>query len=242
MSVEYSLSRRRQTPEKMSDHQLLALVLELGGHTPLESQELAHSLLDEADGNFAQVFDAPIPKLLAHPGLGEDAAYLIKLYYDLMIWYLREKGAQVRSLNNVGSIANLLFAQFFDQPDEQLYALLADENGTYLGNFLLAQGSGVHVSTPSRRIMEQVLASGAARVVLAHNHPDGTPVFSENDLMSSLRFAYELAAVGLCLADHYLFVDYQIYSLRDQLGLAEGAPWPLELLNHDGQPPAPSLL
>jgi hypothetical protein len=69
-------------------------------------------------------------------------------------------------------------------------------------------------------------------VILAHNHPDGAPFFSQADLMTTHVLRGKLAVLGVSLLDHYIWASDRAISLYEQLRAATPPPpldhWDLE--------------
>ena len=81
-------------------------------------------------------------------------------------------------------------------------------------NFLeVGEGSVNSAAVPIRRIVEMALASNASSVVLAHNHPSGFAVPSEEDVHTTYRLAMALSAVEIQLVDHIVVADGDYVSM-----------------------------
>ena len=81
---------------------------------------------------------------------------------------------------------------------------------------------GVYTGTPVldvdrlraiRRVVEMALDSGASTVVLAHNHPSGIAIPSDEDIHTTCRIAAALDCVDIHLADHIVVADEDYVSM-----------------------------
>lgn len=223
--MEHSLRHREDPTEGMGDAQLLATILEWAGKPPLESQELARILLDDL-GSLPAILIDPSRLLRLYPQIGVNEAALFRLYLELMGQYLARGAAQITRPRSLSQVYQLLLPYFYDQAVEQVYALFLDGDGKLLGGAPAAHGDGSAVSLPSAWVLEEATRRGARGVILAHNHPDGLCVFSQADVVSTMKLARQLRAIDIRLWDHYLLARLQIFSLRQQLELAQDAPWP----------------
>ena len=61
--------------------------------------------------------------------------------------------------------------------------------------------------------MEVALAANASSVVLAHNHPSGIAVPSNEDIQTTQRIASALHAVEIHLADHIVVAEGDYVSM-----------------------------
>lgn len=77
-----------------------------------------------------------------------------------------------------------------------------------------AEGRIDAVDLSIRAIIGDALASGAAGIILAHNHPSGDPTPSEADRAATRRLAEVAAPLGLRLHDHLIFGGGRVSSFR----------------------------
>ena len=80
------------------------------------------------------------------------------------------------------------------------------------------QGSHSALLLPLRDILRDVLDKDPASIVLAHNHPSGSPMPSAADKRATQSLRAMLRPIGVRLADHLIFAGKSRVSLRD-LGL-----------------------
>ena len=66
-----------------------------------------------------------------------------------------------------------------------------------------------------RKIVQTALNQNAASVVLAHNHPSGYALPSQEDLDTTRTLQTALQSVGIVLADHIIVADDDYVSLAD---------------------------
>jgi DNA repair protein RadC len=78
---------------------------------------------------------------------------------------------------------------------------------------MVGEGSVNSANIPVRRVVEIALQSNATTVVLAHNHPSGLAIPSDEDVQTTIRVAKAMAAVEITLADHIVVADNDFVSL-----------------------------
>jgi DNA repair protein RadC len=83
---------------------------------------------------------------------------------------------------------------------------------------MLGEGSINSAGVPIRKIVEVALSVKATSVVLAHNHPSGLALPSNEDVVSTQRIATALQAVDVILEDHLVFADEKDYTSMTQSG------------------------
>jgi len=81
---------------------------------------------------------------------------------------------------------------------------------------LVALGGLNAAGIEPREVFRGAIAAGAAAVVLAHNHPSGSPEPSEDDLRLTRRLAACGETLGVRLLDHLVLGDGRYVSLRER--------------------------
>lgn len=97
---------------------------------------------------------------------------------------------------------------------EAVLASLFDSNGTMI-DLVSLFGSEGSVSLPVRAITLAALQSGAASVILAHNHPSGDPRPSQRDIAETRRLERLLFPLSIRLDDHVILAGTRRFSFRE---------------------------
>ena len=99
--------------------------------------------------------------------------------------------------------------------NEVMYQLCLDAKGRLLKRFKINEGNSGGVDFDVRKIAVNALSSNAVSVVLAHNHPSGLALPSQEDCAGTEEVREALAAIGVALADHIIVADNDYISFRD---------------------------
>lgn len=107
---------------------------------------------------------------------------------------------------------------------EVFTVMLFDHRGLLFNVRDLFEGSSSQVQIRVPELMRFVSASGAAAVIVAHNHVEHGPEPSEQDEKLTARLHLAFALLGIALKDHV------IVSARSTYSMARRGPWkaPLE--------------
>lgn len=179
-----------------------------------DTNPIAHGLLDRF-GSLHQILNAPLHELEKVEGVGEQASTLISLVRQISRSYSVSQGGKAPVLGTTEDCGDYLKRFFLGKLDETVYLLSMDSKGMVLDCSEVARGSVNSANVSVRKIVEKALGFNAASVVLAHNHPGGYAIPSDEDVVTTRRIAMALDAVGIILADHIVVADNDYVSLAD---------------------------
>lgn len=178
-----------------------------------DTNVLAHALLDRF-GTFDQVLDATVEELQQVPGIGENAAAFLSLISATGRYYQVSKAKNITVLQTIDQCGKYLCAFFKSRRNEMVYLLCLDAKCGVLGCKLIGEGSVNSASVSARKVVEVALATNATSVILAHNHPSGVALASDEDKQTTQRVAAALDMVGIEMVDHIVIADDEFVSLR----------------------------
>ncbi len=177
-----------------------------------DTNPLAHTLLDRF-GTLAQVLEAPVEELRKVPGVGEHTAVFLHLITEAARFYMVSRGTQETILPTLESCAQYLLPFFFGRKVETVFLLCMDAKCKVLCCKEIGEGGINSAGISIRRVVETALATGATSVVLAHNHPSGIALPSNEDVQTTRRVAIALQAVEVQLVDHVVVADGDYVSM-----------------------------
>lgn len=182
-----------------------------------DTNELAHLLIDRF-GSVSKVMDAPESELMKISGVGENVATFLHLVKEASRYYQVDsirKGVQVSSVEDCG---RYMMPYFIGRQVETVFLLCLNANCSVISCREVGEGEINSAIISPRTIVEMALAEKASTVVLAHNHPSGVAIPSQEDVVATKRLATALATVEVTLFDHLVIADDDYVSLA-QSGL-----------------------
>lgn len=199
--------------ESFADHEALELLL-FYAIPRRDTNETAH-LLMERYGSLSAVLAAPAEDLEKVPGVGRNAAVLLRLVPQLYRKArLAEAGREV-ILDSSEKAGTYLLECFAGEKNEVIYQLCLDRKAKLLACKRLTEGGVASADLNIRQLVSNALLTNASAVILSHNHPSGIALPSHDDYATTERARQVLSSIGVALADHIIVADGDFVSLSD---------------------------
>lgn len=175
---------------------------------------LAHALLDRF-GNLRGVLTADLASLKNVPGIGENAALLIRLVTELNCRYLEQANEERALIRNSEEAAAYVLPYFAYRREECILLVTTDVGGRVIQCHRVAEGGPNSVEFAVSKMLKLVLDDKATHVVLAHNHISGVAVPSMADVAATRSFRETLLRINVSLIDHIVVSDGDYVSMKD---------------------------
>jgi len=205
---------RQWGPVDLSAVELLALVLHEGG-ARRASPTLARSVL-ACFGSLQRLSRAEAEELCALDGIGPARSCALTAAFELG---RRAERAEVESLQVIEGptdAARILRVVLDGLRQEGVAVLHLGARHQVLRVQLVALGALNAASVEPREVFRGAIAVAAAAVVLAHNHPSGSPEPSQDDVRLTRRLAACGETLGVTLLDHLVLGEGSYVSLRER--------------------------
>ena len=177
-----------------------------------DTNPLAHKLISKF-GSLSAVLDAKPEDLMKVEGVTENTAVLLSMLPQIARKYLEDKTDVTNLVSDFNDIGVYLMPKFIGRTIETMMLASIDNKGKIVSCSIIAEGDSTRASVSKRKIMEEAIRVGATRVVLAHNHPMGFAVPSDEDIDMTEKVYVLLKSVGIELIDHMIFAQDDFVSL-----------------------------
>lgn len=107
-----------------------------------------------------------------------------------------------------------LFGDLAGLGAEHLWSACIDDRGAVLAMRRGKAGGASSVALPVALLLREAVACGAWGQIVAHNHPEGEPGPSLQDIRATRRLAEGARALGLSLLDHVVVAGGDWVSFR----------------------------
>jgi DNA repair protein RadC len=174
-------------------------------------------LLLSTFGSIRGIFEAEVEDLMRVEGVGKTTATMFRIIRAVNSIYLQEKCETAPLLNSSTKAIELWKNRLSNLRVEVLEVAYLDANLRLLKNGLRRLETGTAVATvmyPSK-IARGAVSSGAAAVMIAHNHPVGPPEPSDLDERNTAKIKVALRYLDINLVDHIIIAPAGAFSFRE---------------------------
>jgi DNA repair protein RadC len=199
----------------MHDYEIIELLLTC--IIPLRDTKPIAKELIQRFGGVSGILNASSEELHQIKGIGSRAATFLTLFRELIAYCLAEKFEGRSIVAHRTDVEAYLKFNFGHKRDEYIAALFLDNGNHVIRTELLAEGTVNQCSLHPRTIIERAIRCGAAAIILAHNHPGGTPRASEPDWSLTTRLFQAGKLLDMALLDHIIITRESTVSLREHV-------------------------
>ncbi len=188
--------------DALPDYELLELVL-FRALPRRDTKELAKRLIARF-GSFAEVVNAPEPRLKEVEDVGEAVVTELKLVRAAALRLMRSQIMQRPALSSWKQVLDYLRAAQSYEHREQFRVLFLDKRNRLIADEVQQQGTVDHTPVYVREVVKRALELSATAVVLVHNHPSGDPAPSRVDIDMTKQIVAAAGALGISVHDHII--------------------------------------
>jgi DNA repair protein RadC len=203
----------REGAPALSDEELLAVFLRVGvaGKDAVTlGRELVHRF-----GSLHALFSASLDEFCAIHGMGAAKFAQLQAVMELARRAIEEELKTGQTLSSPKAVKQYLQVILGGKTHESFHVLFLDVKNRLIDAKELFRGTLTHTSVYPREVVKEALARNAASVMLAHNHPSGTPEPSESDLLLTRALMQALALVDVRILDHFVVAGHQVHSFAE---------------------------
>jgi len=200
--------------DSFEDHQILELLL-FYAIPRKDINELAHSLINKY-GSLSGVLEADPKDLAKTPGLGENSAILLALIPSLARNYLKDRWGTRPVLSSTANAGEYVLTLCAGRSYEVFYVICLDAQHNVIYPALVHEGTIDQAPVYPRVIVETALRHKAHSVILAHNHPGGSPAPSPQDIEVTKRIRIALEQISISVLDHIIAAGEQYVSCAEK--------------------------
>ncbi len=207
--------RTRALSEGLSgfhDHELLEMLLYYA-IPRIDTNETAHQMLEHF-GSIKNIMEANADDFTDISGVGQSSALLFQLMIETCRRYLLDvynvKGKRYTSLS---SVASFFIPRFLGAEREELHVMLFNNRMNLISYQVVSQGAVNTTLVPMRYIVEKAYRKNASCAILAHNHPNGIAIPSQDDINITKEMVRMFDMMGIVLREHLVIAGLHFYPI-----------------------------
>jgi DNA repair protein RadC len=197
------------------DHEIVELFLTLC--VPRKDVKPQAKELLEKFGSIQEIFDADVNELSKVRGMGSVAPIALKMIKSFSEIYLRKKlESDSTVIDNYARLEQFWRLRLGGIGTEVFEVALLNTRLKVLKDGVVRLEEGVvdRIDIYPRKIMEYALRRHASAIIIAHNHPSGSVVPSDNDRLLTKKIERAAESLDIRLIDHVIVAHQEIFSFR----------------------------
>jgi DNA repair protein RadC len=203
----------REGAQALSDAELLAVFLRVGMRGR-NAVELAGDMVRHF-GSLHALLRASLKDFTDMPGLGPAKYAQLNAVIELARRAISDEMLSGESICSPQAAKQYLRLAMAGRPYESFHVLFLDVRNRLIAARELFRGTLTHTSVYPREVVREALTRNAASVMLAHNHPSGTPEPSEADMLLTRALVQALALVDIRILDHFVVAGHRVHSFAE---------------------------
>ena len=205
----------KQGPEALSTAELFAIILRTGSKEE-NVIEMSNRLISEY--GLDKLFECTLKELQKIKGIGPGKAMQI-----LAISELGKRYNQLKRLNDKNQrritcakdVFNLFHERLKDEKQEYFYVLMLNNMNYIVEEKLISKGTLDKTLIHPREIFRYAIKNAVSKIILVHNHPDGDPTPSSNDIEITEELAKAGDMIGIKVMDHVIIGRNEKWSWKE---------------------------
>jgi DNA repair protein RadC len=186
----------------VSSAELLELLLCFGrsGHA---ASRIARELIDHF-GSLGAVLAAQPSRLAGWLEGDQGSVFLLRIVRVAVKMTVREPLEDRPVIGSASALMDYLSVTMRHEAIEATRVLFLDRKNALIKDEILHRGTIDHTPLYPREVLRRVIETGAAAIILVHNHPSGDPSPSKADIAMTKELIAALGTIGGVLHDHVI--------------------------------------
>jgi len=207
-------------PVSLSMAELIAILLGTGqGKGKLSAVGLGQYILNQIGQNerdpVAVLRDITVQELTQIHGVGPAKATTILAAIELGKRVFQSKPIDATTVDTPKAAAQVLAPDLMWQSQERFAVLLLNVKNHLISRQVITIGTATETLAHPREIFREVIRQGAARLIVAHNHPSGSVEASQEDINLTRQLLEGAKFLNIPLLDHVILGNGDFSSLRE---------------------------
>ena len=165
-------------------------------------------------GSAEEIFIADKTELMKIEGITEKISDFLCNFQSICKDYFSGIYSSRIRVFNSETAYNYFKTKFIGLKNECIALMVLNSHGYILFNDIISEGSMNIVPVYIKEIIRLCIEYDTDTVLIAHNHPGGSPIPSSNDIKSTREIQLALEGIYVSLFDHIIIADDDYFSMR----------------------------
>ena len=204
-------------PEKLTDSELLAVVLRSGtrGSSSVQlADEVLH--LGQNEQGLLGIYHLSMEDLMQIRGIGQVKAVQIKCIGELSKRIATREAGKLLDFHSPDTIAAYYMERMRHEEQEQMICTMLNTKNQFLGDEVISRGTVNSSLVSPRDLILAAFRHRAVYMILVHNHPSGNLKPSRQDMEITKQVKEAARLMRITVIDHLILTDTSYYSFADE--------------------------
>lgn len=207
--------RMEKVGEKsLSNQELLAILLRTGSKDK-HVMKLSLEILTYFE-HMHRLKEASLNEMMKIKGVGKIKAIELRAAIEFGCRIYQSTQIKYGKISSSHQIAQVLIHELRGMQQEHLICMYLNTKNEVIKKETIFKGSLNQSIAHPREVFKGAMKYSAARILIAHNHPSGDPVPSNQDIQFTKRIEYCGKMMGIELLDHLIIGEKTYISLREE--------------------------
>lgn len=165
-----------------------------------DTNELAHRLIDRF-GSIEGVLKAEFDELIEVNGVGKVTAAMLMIHRELNK-FLNTNDCKGEYLPNAVAVGEFCCRYFQNHIVEEAILIFINGRRKIEAVERISRGTETKTALSPRNVMKYALRHSGCHIILSHNHPNGNPAPSNNDILATNQLIAAMKQFDIEIIDH----------------------------------------
>ena len=200
--------------DRLSDSQLLAIILRTGGGGK-SALDLAMELLTDFD-DLRSIENAAPGEFSRFKSMGTAKVAQLKAAFELGRRLIEEPVKRGPAFSSSADVYAYYHQRLRDLRKEVFYCAMLDAKNRINKDYCVSEGTLTNSLIHPREAFKHAIKESAASVIFVHNHPSGDPRPSREDIVVTERLMNAGEIVGIHVLDHVIIGENRYTSMMEE--------------------------
>lgn len=170
----------------------------------------------EKFGTIKGFFDADEKELSQIPYFKDKALALRLFIKEVALLYQKQQAEQTPVSQSKDELVKYCKEKLGFKKDEEFWMISLDSKHAIIKENLISKGLTDKATVYPRQILETAIKNNASSILLLHNHPNGNPQPSEQDITITKGIDIPARVLNISIFDHIIVSGENYLSFREQ--------------------------